>query len=221
MLPSALVIRTLEVLAVHIQGSRRALVAAAAVFTLTAAATAVAAIPDSDGKVDACIAKADRTSATGLLGPTVTLDRRGTLRAVDSAAGEQCRSDEQPLAFNVKGQKGDTGPQGERGPEGPQGPAGPAGLAGYQVVTAESEMGSTGSRTVVASCPPEKRVIGTGYKIKTIHAFEDVLVSQVDPTYWSEVTPEPGRNVFILAQEVRETDDQWALVGWAICAKVS
>jgi hypothetical protein len=90
--------RRLEGLAMHIHGGRRALAAAVAVVSLGAAATAVAAIPDADGKVDACIAKANRTSATGLLGPEVTLDRRGTLRAIDAAAGEECRSDEQPLA---------------------------------------------------------------------------------------------------------------------------
>jgi hypothetical protein len=205
----------------HIHGSRRALMAAAAVFSLTAAATAVAAIPDSDGKVGACIAKANRTSATGLLGPEVTLDRRGTLRAIDTAAGEECRSDEQVLAFNVKGQKGDkgdTGSQGEQGPPGPEGPRGPAGVSGRQVVTESSANNSGDSKVVLVRCPDSKSVVGTGYKIDTIHALSDVTVNHLDPTWWNELYPNPGQNLFVEADETNPTDAPWALVAYAICA---
>jgi hypothetical protein len=91
---------------------------------------ASAALPSGDGTIIACAAKTDRVSGTGLLGPKVTLDRQGTLRAIDSAAGQQCQTDEQPLSWNVKGQPGDPGPAGLTGLTGPQGLAGAAGPPG-------------------------------------------------------------------------------------------
>jgi hypothetical protein len=86
---------------------------------------ASAAIPSGDGTLTACAAKTNRTSGTGLLGPQVTLDRQGTLRAIDTETGQHCRPDEQPLSWNIKGQPGDPGPTGPAGPQGPPGPAGP------------------------------------------------------------------------------------------------
>jgi hypothetical protein len=79
---------------------------------LGGAAIATGAIPGGDGAVSGCVAKNARTSKTGLLGPNVTLDRQGTLRAIDAEAGQECSADEQPLTFNVQGQKGDPGPPG-------------------------------------------------------------------------------------------------------------
>jgi hypothetical protein len=49
----------------------------------------------------------------------------GLLRAVDSA--QQCRTSEEAIAWNAKG---DPGPAGAHGPEGPPGPAGPPGSEG-------------------------------------------------------------------------------------------
>jgi hypothetical protein len=91
------------------RGFRRIALWGGAIALVGATAVATGAIPNPDGSVDACIAKADRSSKTGLLGPTVTLDRRGTLRAIDTAAGQECAADEQPLSWNVKGEQGDPG----------------------------------------------------------------------------------------------------------------
>ncbi|MGH9163815.1 MAG: hypothetical protein ACRD2X_28015 [Vicinamibacteraceae bacterium] len=138
-----------------------AMVTSAAIAAATIA-SAVAQIPTPDGRVDGCIAVANRTSRTGLLGPNVTLDRQGTLRAIDTEAGEQCSDDEQAVTFNVKGAPGDRGPQGPpgstglpgaigpQGPAGAQGPAGPAGPQGPQ-----GEPGATaGSVSAFASANP-------------------------------------------------------------------
>jgi hypothetical protein len=109
---------------------RLGVVALGTVAVGAAATTAIAAIPGGDGQVHACVAKANRTSTTGLLGPVVTLDRAGSIRAIDADAGQACASDEAPLTFNFKGQKGDTGPAGPTGPTGAAGPVGASGPAG-------------------------------------------------------------------------------------------
>lgn len=75
---------------------------------LAGGAIAWGEIPASDGTVSACVAKNAHTSWTGLLGPNVTLDRKGAMRAIDGQAGQQCAGDEQPLTLNVKGEPGAT-----------------------------------------------------------------------------------------------------------------
>jgi hypothetical protein len=79
----------------------------------------VASIPSSTGTISACVARSARQR-----NPAFTLDRKGTMRAIDVQAGERCAADEQLVEFNVKG------PAGPRGPEGPPGPQGPPGLPG-------------------------------------------------------------------------------------------
>lgn len=148
--------------------------------------SAVASIPAADGRVDGCFAVTDRTSGTGLLGPIVTLDRQGTLRAIDTEAGEQCGDDEQALTFNAKGEQGDPGPQGPPGAVGPPGPVGPvgpvgpqgtpgdqgppgeqgppgAGLTGYEIVTNSGEVPDNGHEQLFVYCPDGKTVLGGGH----------------------------------------------------------
>jgi hypothetical protein len=96
-----------------------ALAIAGGALALAAIGTAVAAIPGEDGVVQACVAEDERSSRTGLLGPRVTLDREGALRAVDAEEGQTCADDEQPLSFNVKGEQGEPGEPGPAGPPGP------------------------------------------------------------------------------------------------------
>jgi hypothetical protein len=91
--------------------------------TLTAlaaggAGVAVAAIPGSDGTINACY------------------DTGRDVRVIDREAGQTCSSRSTPLSWNQQGVKGDTGPQGPKGDtgdpgaQGPQGPQGPTGQKG-------------------------------------------------------------------------------------------
>ena len=57
----------------------------------------------------------------------------GSLRV--PAPGTSCKSDEQPLQWNVQGPAGPAGPMGAQGPQGPVGPAGPPGAAGPRGAT--------------------------------------------------------------------------------------
>ena len=70
-----------------------------AVFALVVAAAggAVAAIPDPDGTIHACL-------------------RNGSLRVIDAAVAE-CQAGEAPLTFNQRGQPGPAGPAGPPAPD--------------------------------------------------------------------------------------------------------
>jgi hypothetical protein len=87
-------------------------------------------VPAADGTITACLARSARVSATGLLGPIVTLDRKGTLRTIDPGAGESCRSDEDEITFDAQGPKGDPGEPGPPGAPGAPGAPGPPGPPG-------------------------------------------------------------------------------------------
>ena len=74
-----------------------AMVVAVLALVVAAAGGAVAAIPDPDGTIHACL-------------------RNGSLRVIDAAAAE-CQAGETPLAFNQRGQPGPPGPAGPPGPD--------------------------------------------------------------------------------------------------------
>ena len=73
------------------------------------------AIPDASGIIHACSNQAS-----------------GTLRLIDTEAGESCGNNEVPVSWHAVGAPGSTGPAGPAGPTGPQGPIGPQGPAGAQ-----------------------------------------------------------------------------------------
>jgi hypothetical protein len=84
---------------------RRRILIGAAAAAAAVAGVAYAAIPGSNGVVNACYAKA------------------GDLRVIDAEAGAQCKSGETGLSWNQQGPKGDPGPQGPTGPKGDRGPS--------------------------------------------------------------------------------------------------
>ena len=63
------------------------------------------------------------------------------------------------------GPAGPQGPSGDPGPQGPAGPAGPPGVSGMGVVSAETAFDSGSSKTVTATCPIGKRIVGAGYEV--------------------------------------------------------
>lgn len=94
------------------------LVAAAAVGFLPASQ---AAIPDADGLFTGCYAT-----------------KTGTLRVIDTARVQSCKSGEVKITWNQAGQQGPAGPAGPQGPEGPAGAVGPMGPAGPKGDTGET-----------------------------------------------------------------------------------
>jgi hypothetical protein len=80
---------------------------------LGAAGIAVASIPGQGGVINGCYNNTN-----------------GSLRVIDSSAGDTCKTSETAIQWNQVGQQGPVGPQGPQGPAGPTGPQGPAGPTG-------------------------------------------------------------------------------------------
>ncbi len=96
---------------------RRAAVGAAiAAGILLTSGAALASIPDSGGVIHGCDTAKD-----------------GTLRVIDTDAGQACVKGENGLNWNQTGPQGPPGPAGPQGPQGATGPQGPAGVSGYQI----------------------------------------------------------------------------------------
>lgn len=91
----------------------------AAVAGITAIVTtgvSAAAIPDSNGVINAC-----------------RDDRTGSLNVIDE--GQTCRRGTTPISWNQRGPQGPQGWQGPMGPQGPQGASGPQGVQGERGFT--------------------------------------------------------------------------------------
>jgi hypothetical protein len=97
-----------------IPGRKRiAALAVAAAGVLVAGGVAYATIPDTNGVIHGCYATKD-----------------GSLRVIDTAAGQNCGPKETALDWSQTGPQGPIGPAGAAGPQGPTGPAGAAGPQG-------------------------------------------------------------------------------------------
>ena len=90
-----------------------------AVAALAVAGIAYASIPDGSGVIHGCYSKPSKPGTPP-----------GSLRVVDTGAGQSCDANEMPLTWNQQGQRGATGLQGPRGSTGQAGPTGPSGSAG-------------------------------------------------------------------------------------------
>jgi Type VI secretion system effector, Hcp/Collagen triple helix repeat (20 copies) len=151
----AFVVRTGTLLRLHWKPCVLALVAAGA-----GAGVAVAAVPDSNGVITACL---QQTTTSG--GVTVPDQSGPNLTIIDPSAGQHCI----PPDFPVPNQKtitwnvtGPAGPAGAAGPIGPTGTAGATGAPG-----APGTAGATGATgpTGAAGAPGTRKVNGAGITI--------------------------------------------------------
>ena len=109
----------------------------------------------------------------------------GALRV--PAAGVACKSDEQPLQWNVRGLAGPIGPAGPVGPAGAQGTAGPAGPQGERGLTGQTgPQGPPGPVSVAAldgtTCATAAGSLGAlNVRTETSGAVSFTCRAQVDP----------------------------------------
>ena len=89
---------------------RPAFVGLAIVGALALGGIAYATIPDGGGVIHGCYQK-----------------NQGSLRVIDTGAGQVCTSSESPLNWSQTGPQGQQGIQGEQGIQGPKGDTGPTG----------------------------------------------------------------------------------------------
>ena len=98
------------------------------------------------------------------------------------------------------------------GPVGAQGPQGPPGLTAREQVSAETPQNSTASRTITATCPVGKKVIGGGVELSGPGRAR-VTATENKPS---------GDNAWEgEAFEAVATNAAWKLVVHAICATVA
>jgi hypothetical protein len=101
------------------------------------------------------------------------------------------------------------GPAGPAGPAGAAGPQGPPGLSAYQTVFTTSAIDSSTTRTLTASCPAGKRVLGGGVAISPADTAGVALTSN----YLANATTWTGS-----AREIVATTGNWGLNAVVICA---
>ena len=108
---------------------------------------------------------------------------------------------------------GPQGPQGPAGAQGPAGPAGPPGVTGLERRDTSTSTDSSSSKSVSATCPSGKRVVGGGARVTGAGAGEVSITESFpdsDGTKWNAV-----------AVEVNATAATWQLTAYALCATVA
>ena len=105
------------------------------------------------------------------------------------------------------------GPPGPAGPRGVPGPKGAPGVSGLERVDASTSSSSANSKSVVATCPSGKRVIGGGAQA-TGSGANKVSINQNFPD-------SSGNKWNAQAVEVGSTGQSWQLQSYALCANVS
>ena len=93
------------------------------------------------------------------------------------------------------------------------------GFSGWQVVRAASDSTpSSGMKTVFANCPAGKQVVGGG----AVVGYQQGNNFPTDPNgILTESEPTGGYNGWQASAVDHNTDDQWAVIAYAICAKVN
>ena len=94
------------------------------VFTFVLVSSSLAFASISTDQINACIAK------------------NGTIKYIDTDAGEECLPQEKSISWNTAGPEGQPGPQGptgEQGPQGEVGDVGPAGEPGQNISVTDGE----------------------------------------------------------------------------------
>jgi hypothetical protein len=109
---------------------------------------------------------------------------------------------------------GPAGPQGKTGPQGAKGDTGPPGLSGYEFVSKATAFDSTDKKSVIATCPAGKRIVGGGTDGATGLNLP-VAVRQSFP-FQGAITGWLGS-----AYETTPTSESWSVFVFAICAEVT
>jgi hypothetical protein len=114
------------------------------------------------------------------------------------------------LPAGQQGPAGPAGPQGPAGPAGPQGAAGVNGVSGLEIVHVDTGMNSDTQKSIVATCPAGKKVVGGGG-----YAYDGTFPSQV-----AVVASYPSGSTTwrFVAHEVDPYAGNWYARAHAVCA---
>jgi hypothetical protein len=117
-------------------------------------------------------------------------------------------------ASTVPGPTGPTGATGSSGPSGPTGPTGADGVSGWQLIPGTPSADNEEAKTVTATCPAGKNVVGGGFLTLAVTNPDEIVITAnypSSPTVWtvSGTLDQPGGG-----------DDSFALQAFAICVTV-
>jgi hypothetical protein len=168
------------------------------------AGAVAAVVPDSSGVIHGCRTVKD-----------------GSVRVIDSDAGQKCGKGEQALDWNQTGPTGATGatgPAGAEGPAGPAGPEGPAGLVRTPTNAASSLTLEPGEELpITAYCPTlGAYATGGGFGPQSDGSHPDVSLHGSFPTIGSH--GERGGWTVIVENAEPEAVTVW---GYAICVETA
>ena len=164
-----------------------------------------------DGSVTTAKIKNGAVTTPKLKNDAVTIDKL----AANAVASGQVKNGTL-LKEDFKAGQLTTGPPGPAGPPGPRGvpgPKGAPGVSGLERVDASSSSSSSNTKSVVATCPSGKRVVGGGAQA-TGSGANKVSVNQNFPD-------SAGNKWNANGVEVVATAASWALSAYALCANVS
>ena len=133
---------------------------------------------------------------TGCVGPN-----GGDLKVINAEAGASCSKGQTQLSWNQ------------------QGPAGEDGVSGYETVVEQSDLDSAHDKTVFASCPPGKKVLGGGAGVYGKQVEGGQLYAQGVALVQDQPFNDYGWAA--RADELVPTDDDWYLFVEVTCADVS
>ena len=103
-----------------------------------------------------------------------------------------------------------------QGPKGEKGDPGPPGLAEREVVTAVSALDSSNTKQQTAVCPSGKVAVGGGGAVTNSQVLaalaesRPVIAGASPPSRWN-----------VIGREMVATNNNWALIAFAVCARVS
>lgn len=177
----------------------------------------------SPALVVACIALLVALSGTGYAAITLPRDSVGTAQLRDGAVTSQkirdasvSTADLSPAARRaLRGRVGPQGPAGHKGDKGDKGDPGPVGIAGVEWVWNSSQFDSSPEKTLVVSCPANKRLIGGGAAV-----WRRAMVGVPAGVALAASKPLDDRMWIAVAREVVDTDEGWFLQTTVVCAAV-
>ena len=147
--------------------------------------SAIAAIPNANGKYYAC-----RVTKTGVV------------RLINCPKVNTCPQGQKLISWNAQGL---TGPTGASGPQGLQGPAGPAGITKITLTSSVSSLQSisAGASTFIDFDCPVGKVAGGGFYTNSpvdVEIYGSLPLDNNTWRVWARNTAGASRDVFVWAQ---------------------
>jgi hypothetical protein len=164
-----------------------------------------------DGSVTTAKIKNGAVTTAKLKNDAVTVDKlaANAVRTAQVKNGTLLKEDFKSGQLST----GPAGPPGPPGPRGVPGPKGAPGVSGLERVDASTSSSSANSKSVVATCPSGKKVIGGGAQA-TGSGANKVSINQNFPD-------SAGNKWNAQAVEVVSTGQSWQLQAYGLCANVS